>query len=179
MQELFNNAMEFFSHPTVQGTGTTVAAILMSLVIKKFGSNTKSVNKLEKFVGNVFDKTKNIEVENKNAAEVLQDVIKREHDIDIQNRKLDAKMDILLDIIKTFIKGTKINVDDKIEIAKIFDQLKKIDYDEVKETVEETSDAVEEFSEKAKEDEKDKYEELGVLLKNLQGDDDDEETSSS
>lgn len=81
----------------------------------------------------------------------------------------ESKNDLLSEMIKTFVSGTKIPIDTKIQVAKIFDEIKKIDLlSHSKKLKEEALDSVKEIIENEKDTQDVKAEKLSSYAKALQ-----------
>ncbi len=123
LYEMFSN---FWNNDTTQTVLYTVLALIVTVGIRVLtSSNKKAKGYFDQVlaVGSDISKTKNSTTI---LEKTIGEIVRFESVILEREQIIDAKITMLGEILKDFVKATKIGVDDKLQIAKQYDEFKKL-----------------------------------------------------
>lgn len=170
--------IEIYNRPEVQSSLSIISLTLVSFALKMFlNSNKNFLNKTQGLIERGSD-ILTIKEQVLGTWEMLKDVAETNIHLKDKVERIEKGEAYLGELLKGFVRSTNIKVDDKIELAKKFDEFKAfIESEGITETIayQEVKSTIDEFKEKIEETNKEDLEKVDAYLENLKAISNDDE----
>jgi len=162
--------IEIYNRPEVQSSLSIISLTLVSFALKMFlNSNKNFLSKTQGLIDRGGD-ILTIKDQVLGTWEMIKDVAETNKHLKSKVDRIEKGEAYIGELLKGFVRSTNIKVDDKIELAKKFDEFKAfIDSEGLTDTVayQEVKSTIDEFKEKIEETNKEDLEKVDTYLENL------------
>lgn len=173
---LGDNLIAFSDHPLVR-TAIQAVLVIVYLVLSRSNKNLrKRLSDFGETTSKLFGSTDKLDGDTQKLIENMTEVMKKEGNNEAKIDYLTQTNALMFAVLEKFIKGTKISVEDKIEIAKTLDEFKSLkvpsDSDNIEkkddeEDIEERKETIKEFVESDKKATQEQLEEMDAYLQSM------------
>ncbi len=132
-ETIINNVVEFLQSSGFQNSLLGATIFVVAGLIKSLISNSDIVQRLTSRFDTVSSIVNNIKSENEEIISFLKEIVDIEKINKAKMDVIEAKEDMVADVLEKITKNSNINVSEKLEISNIIKQVKEMSAEELKE----------------------------------------------